>query len=197
VELLEDGIAVTKIPFKVGSGSEPTEAAAAGTSAARPAGSEESEAAEPEEPGQAAAAREAPEATVSAVVSGGAGFPAAQATKWPGITVQVTEMVRKGKSLNAKLRFTNSGTERLRPAFYYANTYAIDGDSRKYEVLKDEKGTYVGSLGTGYNDWWGEYLDPGATVLVWMRFPVPAAGVNAVTIQLDGMDPIEDVTVQN
>ncbi|MGZ8397590.1 MAG: hypothetical protein ACXWWN_01000 [Gemmatimonadales bacterium] len=174
VELLEDGVAVTKIPFKVGSGTEPMKASTAGATAAA---SEETE--------------------TAAAATGSGGFPAAQPTKWPGVTVQVTELARKGKNLNAKLRFINSGTERPRPAFYYADTYAIDANNQKYEVLEDDKGRYLGSLGTGYFNWWGEYLDPGATVVVWMRFPAPSAGVKAVTIQLDGMDPIEDVRIGN
>lgn len=203
VELLEDGVAVTKIPFKVGSGGEPTEAATAGATESEPAGSAGSETAQPEEPAEEPAAAEpvatplAEAVSTAASAPGSSGFPEAQPTKWPGITVQVTELARKGKNLNAKLRFTNSGTERVRPAFYYAGTYAIDANNQKYEVLKDDKGTYLGSLGTGYPNWWGEYLDPGATVLVWMRFPAPPAGVNAVTLQVDGMEPIEDVQIQN
>jgi hypothetical protein len=212
VELLEDGVAVTKIPFKVGSGTEPMEASTAGSTAAA---SEETETAQAETLAEAAPAEAEPAQEESAevepvtepsaqevpaaaaVATGSGGFPAAQPTKWPGVTVQVTELARKGKNLNAKLRFINSGTERPRPAFYYADTYAIDANNQKYEVLKDDKGRYLGSLGTGYSNWWGEYLDPGANVVVWMRFPAPPAGVNAVTLQLDGMEPIEDVPIQN
>lgn len=206
VELLEDGLAVTKIPFKVGSGAEATEAATADATESEPAGSEESGTAQTEEPAEAKPAAAVPVAepaaeevstAAAAVAPGPSGFPAAQPTKWPGVTVQVTELARKGKNLNAKLRFTNNGTERPRPAFYYADTYAIDANNQKYEVLKDDKGRYLGSLGTGYPNWWGEYLDPGANVVVWMRFPAPPAGVNAVTLQLDGMEPIEDVPIQN
>jgi hypothetical protein len=205
VELLEDGVAVTKIPFKVGSGSESTEVAATGASESEPAGPEESETAEAEKPAEAepAAAEpvdepSAPEiSTAAAVAPAPAGFPAAQGTKWPGITVQVTELVRKGKSLTAKLRFTNNGAERVRPSFYYAGTYAIDADNRKYEVLKDDQGTYLGSLGTGNTNWWGDHIDPGSSMLIWMRFASPPAGVNVVTLQLDGMEPIDDVRIQN
>jgi hypothetical protein len=215
VELLENGVAVTKIPFKVGSGTaDAGEALTTGAAEDNAAGPKEApgaaETLAAEEPAEAetaesepAAAEPAAEAstdevaTAAATASPTGGFPAAQATKWPGVTVQVTELARKGKNLNAKLRFTNNGTERVRPSFYYAGTYAIDAGNQKYEVLKDDKGTYLGSLGTGNTNWWGEYLDPGASVLVWMRFPAPAAGVNAVTLQLDGMDPIEDVRIQN
>lgn len=205
VELQENGSAVTKIPFQVGSGAgKGTEAAttgAAGNEAASSGADETPQAQEPAqaEPAAAAPVAEAPaaEAPVPAAASASTGFPAAQETKWPGVTVQVAEFARKGKNLNAKLRFTNNGAKDQRPSFYYTSTYIIDADNQKYEVLKDEKGTYLGSLHTGYKDWWGESMDPGASLLVWMRFPAPPPGVNTLTIQLDGMDPIEEVQIRN
>ncbi len=213
VELLEDGVAVTKIPYKVGSeGTGPAEAAttaavndhAAGEEVETPGAEEPVAAEEPvsEEPvaAEEPASTEEPSATealpVDAALSS-RGFPEPQATKWPGVTVQMIELARRGKNLNAKLRFTNNGTVKARPSFYYTSTYAIDADNQKYDVLKDEKGTYLGSLGTGYHNWWGEDIDPGASQLVWMRFPAPPSGVNVLTIQLDGMDPIEDVRIRN
>jgi hypothetical protein len=209
VELLEESVAVTKIPFKVGVGAETAttgtsensteagdSASSGGADVSASAG--ESTAAEPAGPDQAPVAAPAAEASTAATPPPAVGgFPAAQETKWPGVTVQVTELARKGKNLNAKLRFTNNGAKQVRPGFYYTGTYAIDADNQKYEVLKDDKGTYLGSLGTGYKDWWGETLEPGASQVVWMRFPAPAAGVNVLTIQLDGMDPIEDLRIQN
>jgi len=99
--------------------------------------------------------------------------------------------------LSAKVRFTNNGSEKVRPEFYYTDTYLLDANNKKYEVLKDEKGTYLGSLTTGYPNWWGEYLDPGTSQTVWMRFPLPATGVNVLTLQVAGMDPFEDVQVQH
>jgi hypothetical protein len=208
VELLEESVAVTKIPFKVGVGAETaatgtaenlTETDSASSGGAEvSAGEGASTAAEPDGPDKAPVETPTAEASTAATPPPAVGdFPAAQETKWPGVTVQVTELARKGKNLNAKLRFTNNGTKQVRPGFYYTGTYAIDADNQKYEVLKDDKGTYLGSLGTGYNNWWGETLEPGTSHVVWMRFPAPAAGVNAVTIQLDGMDPIEDVRIQN
>jgi hypothetical protein len=208
VELLEDGVGVTTIPFKIGTDAETAEAAAAPSNdddvaaEAKPAPAEEPEQ-EPAavEPQAAEAAAEAPgeevPTTPTAAPSAGGAFPAAQETKWPGVTVQVTEFARKGKNLNAKLRFANNGTKQVRPGFYYTGTYLLDADNRKYEVLKDDKDRYLGSLHTGYKDWWGETIEPGSSLLVWMRFPAPPPEVNMLTVQLDGMDPIEDVPIQN
>ncbi|MGH7508908.1 MAG: hypothetical protein ACREMZ_05515 [Gemmatimonadales bacterium] len=214
VELLEDGVAVTKIPFKVGEGSgedpeaEMTAAAPEGEGGGEAAdlpeeGSEEPQAEEPvqaevaAEPVAEASADEVPAAAMTTGSGASSGFSAAQPTKWPGVTVQVTEFSRKGKNLNAKLRFTNNGTTKARPDFHYRDTYLLDDDNRKYPVLQDDKGAYLGSLGSGYTYWWGENIEPGASRLVWMRFEAPPAGVKTMTFQVGELDPFENVRIQN
>lgn len=201
VELSEDGVAVTKIPFKVGDAGQSEVAAVPERSeaqaAAEPAVPEKQSVGAPPEEEMKEPASEGQSMAAASAMPASAGFPAAQPTKWPGVTVQVTELARKGRNLSAKLRFTNNGETRVRPGFYYAGTYAIDDNNQKYEVIKDDKGAYLGSLGTGYNNWWGDDLDPGASQLIWMRFPAPPAGIDVVTIQLDGMEPIEGVQIQN
>ena len=211
VELLEDGVAVTKIPFKVGDadGSETAAAPADEPGAGEPeAVAAEPEAAPPAEAVEEPAGEEAVEAAavqdpaaevqpVSAPAETTVGGLAAQETKWPGVTVVLTEFVRKGKNLNAKLRFTNNGTKDARPDFYYRDTYVLDEDNKKYEVLKDEKGGSLGSVSSGYNYWWGETIEPGTSRTVWMRFEAPPAVVKTMTIQVGTMDPFEDVRIQN
>ncbi len=208
VELLEAGVAVTAIPFKVGAGSgersesEPT-AAAKGDATAPVASAEADSAAPPEaaseepSPAEVRPAEEPPVPAAVAEPESTSAQVAARETKWPGIVAEITEFARKGNTLTAKLRFTNKGSKKVRPDFYYTDTYVLDADNKKYEVLKDDKGNYLGSLGTGYNNWWGEYIDPGASQTVWMRFPAPPAGVNVMTLQLPGIEPFEDVHVQN
>lgn len=212
VELLEDGVAVTKIPFKVGAG---------GTGDAEVAAAPADASAETEDQGEAAPAATAEEPSEeTAEVSEAAAEPTAEATnpaskpasppsssggavlgshqtKWPGVVVELTELVRKGNTLYAKLRFTNGGTKEMRPDFYYRDTYALDENNKKYEVLKDDKDAYLGSVASGYTYWWGENIDPGASRMVWMRFAPPPAGVKVVTVQVGTMDPFEDVRIQN
>lgn len=118
-------------------------------------------------------------------------------TKWPGVLVELTELTRKGSTLYAKLRFTNKGDKEIRPDFYYRDTYVLEENNKKYEVLKDEKDAYLGSVASGYTYWWGENIDPGASRTVWMRFAPPPAGVRVVTVQVGTMDPFEDVAIQN
>lgn len=212
VELLEDGVAVTKIPFKVGaggSGDAEVAAAPADAGAETEDQAEAAPAATAEEPSgdtvkvSEAAAEPAAEATTPAAESpsppssaGGAVLGSHQ-TKWPGVVVELTELVRKGNTLYAKLRFTNGGTKEIRPDFYYRDTYVLDENNKKYEVLKDDKDAYLGSVASGYTYWWGESMEPGASRTVWMRFAPPPAGVKVVTVQVGTMDPFEDVAIQN
>ena len=73
----------------------------------------------------------------------------------------------------------------------------LDENNKKYEVLKDDKDAYLGSVASGYTYWWGENIEPGASRMVWMRFAPPPAGVKVVTVQVGTMDPFEDVRIQN
>ncbi|MEO7137375.1 MAG: hypothetical protein ABI037_06645, partial [Gemmatimonadales bacterium] len=178
VELLEDGVAVTKIPFKVGAG-ESGGADVAATATGAGAETEEEGEAQPaatteESPGdttevRAAAAEPAVAAATAAAEaagpppSSGGAVLAMHETKWPGVLVELTELTRKGSTLYAKLRFTNKGAKEIRPDFYYRDTFVLDENNKKYEVLKDEKDAYLGSVASGYTYWWGENIDPGAS----------------------------------
>jgi len=221
VELLEDGVSVTKIPFKVGD-PDISEVATGVDEAGEPdaaATAEEGAEAAPaaEELGTAQAAVEQPaqeqldteeeaasgvvamaaSETAPAVAGRAVGSLAAQETEWPGVVVALTELVRKGTTLNAKLRFTNTGDQKARPDFYYRDSYVLDENNKKYGVVKDEKGGYLGSVSSGYNYWWGEDIQPGANRSVWMRFEAPPLGASTLTVQVGTMDPFEDVRIQN
>jgi hypothetical protein len=212
VELLEDGVAVTKIPFKVGAGqSGDAEVAAAATDVgaetedageAVPAASTEEPSGDTTETTEVAAepvaeaASAAKESAMPPSSSGGAVL-AVHETKWPGVVVELTELTRKGSTLYAKMRFTNKGAKEIRPEFYYRDTYVLDENNKKYAVLKDEKDAYLGSVASGYTYWWAESIDPGASRMVWMRFAPPPAGTRMVTVQVGTMDPFEDVPIQN
>jgi len=199
VELLEDGVAVTKIPFKVGpgeSGSVEVAEAVTDAGAETEGEGEPVPAASTEEP--SGDATETTELAAEPVTEAAGGAVLAfHETKWPGVVVELTELSRKGSTLYAKLRFTNKGTNEIRPEFYYRDTYVLDANNKKYEVLKDEKNAYLGSVASGYTDWWAESIDPGASRMVWMRLAPPPAGVRAVTVQVGTMDPFEDVPIQN
>src|SRR5439155_9836239 len=90
-------------------------------------------------------------ATASSAPSAGA--LASQETNWKGIVAEVTEFRRKGNTLTAKVRLTNRGSEETKAEVIFKEVYLIDtAGGKKYEVLKDEKGTFIASLTPGWND---------------------------------------------
>lgn len=123
---------------------------------------------------------------------------ASQETRWNGVTAEVTEFRRKGNTLTAKVRFRNNGTEKAEPDIRLGEAYLMDASAgKKYEVLKDENNTYIAALHSGYGDRWYTDLKPGEQAMIWMKFPSPPAEVKAVTLQLPGVPPFEDVPIQD
>jgi hypothetical protein len=129
-----------------------------------------------------------------------AGGPAlaTQDSNWPGVVVEVVEFRRKGNTLTAKLRITNRGTAQAEPHVHYAESYLMDAAAgKKYEVLKDEKGAFIAALRSGYDNQWYDYLKPAQSATIWMKFPAPPLEVKAVTLQVPGVPPFEDLAIQD
>ena len=123
---------------------------------------------------------------------------ASQTSNWPGIVADVTEFRRKGSTLTARVTFRNSGPERSEADVHYNEVYVMDtAAGKKYEVLRDEKGTYIAALRSGYSDRWYQYLEPGQTYTVWMKFPAPPPETKAITLQVPGVPPFEDIPIQD
>ena len=123
---------------------------------------------------------------------------ASQETNWSGIVADVTEFKRKGNTLTAKVKLRNTGSAKTRAEINYDGVYLLDtGAGKKYEVLKDEKGVWIAALRPGYNDRWFEELEPNDSRTIWMKFPAPAADVTAITLQLEGMAPFDDIGIQD
>ena len=162
----------------------------------------------PAAPAQAAPAGGEPAPpTATAPATAPAGMPAAAApaavlasseTNWGGVVAEVTEFLRKGNTLTAKVRLRNSGPEPARAEVIFNEVYVMDAaNARKYEVLRDEKGVYIASLHSGFSDRWYESLDPGEQHLVWVKFPAPPREVTAATLQLPSVPPFEDLPIQD
>lgn len=205
VELLENEKPVTSIPFQVGAEQTATvrpepdtsatkpETAPPDTTSAAPAPAETTATAAPA-PAETTATTAPP--TSAAPATGGETAAKGLETKWPGVVAEVSELRRKGNALTAKVRFTNHGTKRAEPDFKYGEIYLLDADNKKFEVLKDEQGRYLAALHSGYADRWYEYLEPGASQTVWMKFAAPSATVKTVTLQVPGMEPFEELAIQ-
>ena len=127
-----------------------------------------------------------------------AGGIATQETNWKGVSATITEFRRKGNTLTAKVQLMNHGSDEARAEVKFDDTYLIDtGAGKKFNVLKDEKNVYIASLRSGWNDRWYDTLKPGDSYLLWMKFPAPPAETKAITLQLPGIPPFEDVNIQD
>ncbi|MEA2604108.1 MAG: hypothetical protein QOF89_5100 [Acidobacteriota bacterium] len=144
------------------------------------------------------AATPAPQASTPAPAPAAAASLASQQTNWPGIVAEVTEFRRKGSTLTARVVLRNQAGAEAEADIHYGEVYLMDAAAgKKYEALKDEKGTYIAALRSGYPDRWYQKLAPGATYTIWVKFPAPPPDVKAVTLQLPGMPPFEDLTIQD
>lgn len=123
---------------------------------------------------------------------------ASQETNWAGITADVTEFRRKGNTLNVKLKLRNTGAEDAKFDVTYKDVYLLDAEAgKKYEVLKDDAGTYLASNNAGYKDEFYGTLKPAGSVTVWMKFPAPPPETKAASLTLPHMAPFEDVPIQD
>lgn len=144
--------------------------------------------------GAAAPAASAP----SAAAAGPAAVIAAQETNWPSIVAEVTELRRRGNTLTARVRLTNRGGEPSEADISYDEVYLMDADAgKKYEVLRDEQDRYIAGLRSGWDNRWYQTLEPGQAFTVWMKFPAPPPEVRAVTLQVPGMPPFEELPIQD
>ena len=119
-------------------------------------------------------------------------------TNWPGVVAEVTELRRRGNTLTAKVRYRNTGTSNAEPDVNYGEVYLMDAaNARKYEVLRDEKGTFIASLTSGWEDRWYKTMEAGEQQTLWIKFPAPPTDVRAITLQLPNTPPFEDLAIQD
>jgi hypothetical protein len=121
-----------------------------------------------------------------------------QETNWPGVTAEVTEFRRKGNTLTGKVRLTNKGAVKVDVELLWKEVSLVDtAGGKKYEVLKDEKGTFISSLHPGWTDRWYESIEPSGSQLIWMKFPAPPPEVKTITLQLPKTPPFDDLQIQD
>ena len=169
---------------------EPAPAASAEPAPASESSAAEAPAATSSEPAPAAAAPAAPSAPGTVLAS--------QETNWPGIVAEVTEFRRKGNTLTAKVRLRNQGSGEVETSVLYNEVYLMDlGAGKKYQVLRDEKGTFIAALRAGWSDRWYDNLGPGESYTLWVKFPAPPAEVRSITLQVPGVPPFEDLAIQD
>lgn len=123
---------------------------------------------------------------------------ATQDTNWPGVSADVTEFRRRGNTLTLRMRLRNRGTDTREADIHWGSAYVMDAaGGKKYEVLKDEKNTYISILNPGLSNRWYMNLSPGQDVIIWAKFPAPPPEVKTVTLQVPGMPPFDDLAIQD
>jgi hypothetical protein len=123
---------------------------------------------------------------------------ASQETNWSGIVADVTEFKRKGNTLTAKVKLRNTSDKQAQPVVKFGEVYLLDtAAGKKYQVLRDEGGTYIASTRQGNSDQWYDYIEPGASYSLWMKFPAPPAATTVITLQLPMMAPFDDLSIQD
>jgi hypothetical protein len=140
----------------------------------------------------------APAETAAAAPAAAGAVIASQETNWPGIVVEVLGMKRKGNTLTATVRLRNGGAEKQQAEVKYEDVYLLDtANAKKYQVLRDEKGTYVAALHSGWGDRWYDEIQPTKGAVLWIKFPAPPPEVTAITLQLPSTPPFEDLAIQD
>jgi hypothetical protein len=115
-------------------------------------------------------------------------------TNFQGVIADVTEFRRKGNVLTALVRLRNQQTTTAVIQIQFDRISVIDeAGAKKYEVLKDEKGAYIGSAPTGIY----EGLAGTGTMTIWMKFPAPPPEVRMVTLAIPNMPPFDDLPIQD
>jgi len=69
-----------------------------------------------------------------------------------------------------------------------AGVHLVDGDRKKYFVLRDDQGKPECTSGLGA-------IPPGGQVTAWIRFPAPPAEVSRITVQVPNLAPFGEVVI--
>lgn len=119
-----------------------------------------------------------------------------------GVEVTLLELKRtSGDTVTAKWRYTNKDQDTkqltksnggMDPYKLSLESYLVDPvNKKKYLVLKDSKGKPIAAAhGSSYHP---IKLDGGKSINTWAKYPAPPAGVEKVSVYIQGAAPFEDV----
>lgn len=122
---------------------------------------------------------------------------ASQDTNVAGVVGEIIECKRKEGVLTIKLRFRNTGAEKV--SFYMIDGQNFDAQyvtagSKKYFVLRDsEKVPLAPQPNSGGNI--SVNLEPNASWTWWAKYPAPPAEVKSVSYFTSVAPPFEDIPI--
>ncbi|PIE82959.1 MAG: hypothetical protein CSA09_03985 [Candidatus Contendobacter odensis] len=123
-----------------------------------------------------------------------------------GVEVDLVRAKIGGKVLSVVFAFRNTGSSSADVTYKIEDVHYIDNtESKKYQVLKDEKGAWLAgpidySKKFIKNKWERYptthiYLSEGKKKIVWYKFPAPPENVTKIQINLPEISPFDDVEI--
>ena len=116
-----------------------------------------------------------------------------------GVVAEVIESVRKGDTLNVRVRLRNTGPAPAKIMLarggvsYHTANYLVAGDTR-YEILRDTAGNVLATPRDG-GGWLEPRIRPGGTFSWWATYEAPPAALKSYTLYLNVGPPIPDVPI--
>ena len=127
---------------------------------------------------------------------------ASGSTNWPGITIDLMSVERKGSILTVKWAVKSAAAKTDTVQFQLTGakktTYVLDEESgTKYYALTDKEGNVLASEHEYTGDGHGisDYLEAGATNRYWAKFPAPPAEVKSINVFFTNSEPFEGVPI--
>lgn len=136
------------------------------------------------------------------ITVGGAKPLASGPTNWPGVTIDLMSVERKGSVLTVKWAVKSTAAKTETVQFQLTGekktTYVLDEESgTKYYALTDKEGNVLASEHeyTGSSNGISDYLEAGATNRYWAKFPAPPPAVKSINLFFSNSDPFEGVAI--
>ncbi|OGL48856.1 MAG: hypothetical protein A2161_11195 [Candidatus Schekmanbacteria bacterium RBG_13_48_7] len=122
-----------------------------------------------------------------------------ESDSWEGIQCDLTSVKVKDDIITLKFKLRNAGKEKQSVKIMFKECYIMDQkNQKKYFVLKDSDGMYIGGPNYDNNDggrFWFDIL-PEKSNGIWMKFPVPVDATEEIAVSIPGMPPFEDVKLE-
>jgi hypothetical protein len=110
-----------------------------------------------------------------------------------GLEVDLVRAKKSGQVLTIVFSFRASNKD---VSGFLVNTEEVscvdNVESKKYHVLKDEKGEFLSSIGNRIH----AFIAAGNNKIIWFKFPLPPETSKEIQINLPGVSPFEDVVIE-
>lgn len=102
--------------------------------------------------------------------------------------------------ITLKFKIRNKSTKADKINFYYKDCFIIDEkNQKKYYVLKDSEGKYIGGPCTSYSDGgrFEYWIYPQKVKSLWVKLPLPTDNPETISITLPGFLPFEGIKISS